>query len=561
MRETILLGVLLAAGCLKSSGDPIAGASLNVTIVASADAWIGVTTTRVRVVDDSRCGSSGFCDAASRTACASDIECGRGALLLERVLKATPDSVQLEGLPFSRRLLVRAEGFDISPDSGGVVLSFGQSASVVLEQDGSDHVFFALALRPVERFSRVLDLRDPSIQTSLSRPRAGHTATLLEDGRVLIAGGFDTTGVAAARDNPQSWSFLSEVEIFDPATGAIDPSVAPMNRLGAETTRAFQTATPVSGGEVLVLGGESAHKQALRNETTILFYDPQSGGGGGWVPQPLPVERSRHTATADASGHVLFFGGLDWSSSPAPTFAQSFQWFDQTSGGFGTSADPGPNYSAFGHATSVVEGKYILVAGGCELDQGNLGRLNQDRGVRFFDYENGKMVQHYTASLMQPRMFPAAAGWGRRYVIAGGFTGLDPARWWDLFPGNATSDTAILDFASNGMLRVVAGPALDAARGHMCAATLNDGRMLFIGGRGDASMANTTILTNDTSKTDPAGGITISSQSTLMDARYFHTCTLLEDGSVLVTGGIRETDTGFDTLASMEVFVPRPPAD
>jgi len=66
--------------------------------------------------------------------------------------------------------------------------------------------------------------------------RENHSATLLPNGKVLIAGGYGTNG-------------LSTAEVYDPATGAWAPT-------GAMTTnRYYHTATLLFSGKVLVTGG------------------------------------------------------------------------------------------------------------------------------------------------------------------------------------------------------------------------------------------------------------------------------------------------------------------
>jgi hypothetical protein len=102
------------------------------------------------------------------------------------------------------------------------------------------------------------------------------------------------------------------------------------------------------------------------------------------------------------------------------------------------------------------------------------------------------------------------------------------------------------------------------ARGHSCAVTLNDGRMLVVGGRGGkttiGSLASTAFFIDD-GNTDPVAAFSFEKGDDMADPRFFHTCTLLKDGSVLVTGGIQEQGTAFTTLQTMEIFVPRPPRD
>jgi len=72
--------------------------------------------------------------------------------------------------------------------------------------------------------------------------RSGHTASLLPNGQVLVAAGFDNTGQS-----------LGTTQLFNPATG-LDPTVG----LG---TRNSHTATLLPGGRVLVAGGYGSTKK------------------------------------------------------------------------------------------------------------------------------------------------------------------------------------------------------------------------------------------------------------------------------------------------------------
>ena len=93
------------------------------------------------------------------------------------------------------------------------------------------------------------ELWDPVTMTfgktgAMAQPRYLHTATLLPDGRVLIAGG---DGVRPADFNDHG---LRSMEIWDPATGAFSP-LADL-RIG----RANHTATLLQDGSVLIVGGD-----------------------------------------------------------------------------------------------------------------------------------------------------------------------------------------------------------------------------------------------------------------------------------------------------------------
>jgi len=113
-------------------------------------------------------------------------------------------------------------------------------------------------------------------------PRSNHTATLLKNGTVLIAGG-TISGTSA--------------QIFDPITRTI------VNTGNMLIARQSHTATLLNDGTVLIAGGETnGHAQA---EAEI--FDPSSGkfSATGSMREP----RSGHAAALLADGHVLIFGG------------------------------------------------------------------------------------------------------------------------------------------------------------------------------------------------------------------------------------------------------------
>src|SRR5579863_9872393 len=69
-------------------------------------------------------------------------------------------------------------------------------------------------------------------------PRSGHTATLLPDGKVLIAGGMR-----------RNQDFYKSAELYDPANGKFQPTgEMSVGRVG-------HIAVPLSSGKVLIAGG------------------------------------------------------------------------------------------------------------------------------------------------------------------------------------------------------------------------------------------------------------------------------------------------------------------
>jgi len=132
------------------------------------------------------------------------------------------------------------------------------------------------------------------IEAPMTTPRNSHTLTLLLDGRVLAAGGWDGA------------SPLASAELYDPATGAWQPA-SPMS-----VARVFPTASLLPDGRVLVAGGWNTLGVAL---TGTEVYDP---GANAWRPGPaLRAGRAGHTATRLSDGRVLVAGGYTEGGLPA----------------------------------------------------------------------------------------------------------------------------------------------------------------------------------------------------------------------------------------------------
>jgi hypothetical protein len=72
---------------------------------------------------------------------------------------------------------------------------------------------------------------------SLKTARSSHTATLLENGLVLITGGYNG-------------SYVSTAELYDPSTGTFSYTTGNLN-----TARSYHTATLLQNGLVLITGG------------------------------------------------------------------------------------------------------------------------------------------------------------------------------------------------------------------------------------------------------------------------------------------------------------------
>jgi hypothetical protein len=157
----------------------------------------------------------------------------------------------------------------------------------VLVAGGNSGGSFATIFASAEIFNPATGLWSDT--GSMTHVRSGHTATLLNDGRVLVAGGSDGLPLASA-------------EIYNPATGtwAATSSMA--------VARAGHTATRLNDGRVLVAGGwtgDPAGNIALLASAEL--YNPASGT---WTPTgSMTTARYRHTMTLLSDGRVLVAGG------------------------------------------------------------------------------------------------------------------------------------------------------------------------------------------------------------------------------------------------------------
>ncbi len=158
-----------------------------------------------------------------------------------------------------------------------------------------------------------------------------HTATVLSDGRVLLAGGLDTNG------NP-----LSSAVLYTPA----NHSFASTGNMTA--FRYAAAATRLPSGKVLITGGSGT--------TSSDLYDPASGTftSGG----TMTAVRSTHSATLLFNGTVLIAGGQGASQDGV----NSAELYNPASGGF----TPVGNLATarFGHSATLLYDGTVLISGG-----------------------------------------------------------------------------------------------------------------------------------------------------------------------------------------------------
>lgn len=272
---------------------------------------------------------------------------------------------------------------------------------------------------------------DPATQTTttltMAAPRAGHGASVMGNGKVLITGGlasFDLT-------NPLSLftGIQGSTEVFDPALGTFAPGPTMLE------PRALHTSTTLTSGQVLIAGGIALLPivNVPNVSATAYRFDPATNNFG--LPSLFGGGRFLHSAAPLSNGRVLLVGGLTLDLT---TFLMTGNIADlvlgtrsdcqvyspSPFGGFGTFATVnGLQVGRAGAAVAPLANGAALIAGGLELTiDPTTGTFVANPTATADIFTQGPNAIAPTGDMAAARVFPVAIPQpdGTTLIVGGG---------------------------------------------------------------------------------------------------------------------------------------------
>jgi len=316
-------------------------------------------------------------------------------------------------------------------------------------------------------------------------PRSGHTATLLPDGRVLIAGGMR-----------RNQDFYRSTELFDPKTGKFSAAG------DMALARVGHAAVLLRSGKVLIAGGWVGH--GVTDEAEL--YDPATGKFTATAH--MTTKRGQPEMTLLRDGNVLVTGGAGDNDGPGSSIL-AVEIFDATTLKF---QPTGPMHHArLSHTATLLRDGRVLVAGGRGSEVNASAEIYDPKDGTF--RETGSMTAaryKHTAGLLPDG----------RVLLAGG---ADERDWHGTLSSAEIYDPQRGTFTATSPLHDPRFKLPGAA------AQLRSGDLLVAGGNRQAEVyggrtGKFVVVTGD-----------------MGDARHFMTETLLSDGRVLLAGGYAYT--------------------
>jgi galactose oxidase-like protein/Kelch motif protein len=394
----------------------------------------------------------------------------------------------------------------------------------------------------------------------LQVPRSYHTATLLSDGNILIAGGVtpDDTNTSVA---------LASAEIFNPFTFTSTLLGANLN-----TARLGATATLQSNGTVLIAGGDTTNSTGRVAVNSAEIFDPVASQFS--ATGPLETARAGQTATLLPNGNTLIVGGADASGSTMSAEIYEPGSFNNPSL---TKLGVFPLPVTFPLIPSISPNAHTRFAAGA--DAGSLAT-----GPVAWSSSDATMVQIGNDATNPGIAAPVTSPTTTQTVTISGAIGnlsatstltVRPAGFLSVGSMSTAREFHTATALLNGFVLVVEGdggalgtpapaelyfPVIDAFRPtgtpvtrrlNHTATLLQNGQVLITGGV-LVSNSNQLIPLASAELYDPNTGL-FTATGSMAQARYDHAAMLLNNGMVLISGGMTSDS---DFLSSAELYNP-----
>jgi hypothetical protein len=311
----------------------------------------------------------------------------------------------------------------------------GHTATVL--QNGK--VLIAGGINSSQGYQSTCELYDPVMGTftltgSMHVPRVGHTAVLLPNGKIYITGGYGDINNTA----------LSTGELYDPALGTFS-TTGDMN-----FARVHHSSKLLSNGKILIVGGYTS-PGTLYGE----LYDPASETCA--ITGHISFDRVFNTLTTLTNGKILVVGGQT-------AFLPIADLYDQISGSFSGSGLLNVARSYFLTSTLLTNGE-VLITGGLDVTNSSVSSCEiYNPSTGFFTLISPMIIARFSHAATRLS--------NGKVLILGGknenFASSDSIPNVEIYDPNNGSFTATQSMVS--------------ARAQFTISILNDGAILLVGG-------------------------------------------------------------------------------
>ncbi|MBI4817349.1 MAG: hypothetical protein HY791_13885 [Deltaproteobacteria bacterium] len=437
-------------------------------------------------------------------------------------------------------------GFDTPPSAIGV-------SSIQDLSEAEDTVTIRVPFAAVDQFYRTTSLATPEECTSMQVARYGASATTLQDGRVLIVGG--------AKVESDVLEFVRTIEMYDPATGSFDavgslPST--LERAFHSATLLDDGRVLIAGGQAWI---DDAQMSALKTAVMIDARDGLEVSDGIVMFQARTGHGAVRLANGKVvlvGGRVL-----DPSAGRPEDhgYLTAIEVFDPDRASFlvpqGSGGGAAEMSSArFGHSVTLLKtGRDMLVAGGFNEN----GPVRALEVIRVADDGQVQAVASSGTSDVGPIFHGAGLADDGRVLLVGGYDAISDAEPSGSLPKNPSANAEMWEYrdAQGDVIKSCNG-ALTAGRGSH-SVTMIGRRALVIGGRAADGLplhnGEVATLTNS----GPNCFATLPTSVEMAEAHAEHVAALMGSGEVLVVGGRQHRDgTDFfgSSTGTAEVFAP-----